>query len=350
MSFEREFQIAAQSGSHVLLTGPTGVGKSRLAAEIHARGPRAAGSFVTVNLATLHEGLFESELFGHERGAFTGADQRRAGRLEQARGGTVFLDEIGELPLRLQARLLEFLQLRTVRAIGSNEEQRLDVRVIAATHRDLRSEVEAGRFREDLLHRLRVVSLRLPSLAEQPERFDEIVHAQLDELSRSAGKSVRAIDAEAADRLESHDWPGNFRELRHVLEYAVAASEGGVIRVTDLPSWFLEDLACRQARAGVPLEVAEPRDYQETMGRFERDYLSRALARTGGRVSSTARDLRMSKTTLLRRMAALGLRPGMSATAGLHAATEPKTADFRQFPGSERIFEKGVAGAHGFQY
>lgn len=308
----REFNIACRSDTTVLITGPTGSGKTRLAQEIHSRSARKAAPFITINLATLHEGVLESELFGHERGAFTGADHRRPGRLEAAQGGTVFLDEIGELNPRLQARLLEFLQSRTIRAVGGNHEQRLELRIIAATHRDLASAVVAGTFREDLFHRLRVVSLALPSLAELDEDFDSIVHSVLAELSRAARKSIQALAPETANLLEAYPWPGNFRELRNVLEFAVLASQGGVLEPADLPGWFLKEggETRRKAFAPMPLRAAEASgspNYQAAMDRFEQEYLSTALLRTGGRVSQAARDIGMSKTTLLRRLQAFAI-------------------------------------------
>jgi DNA-binding NtrC family response regulator len=168
--------------------------------------------FVVVNLATLHDGTLESELFGRERGAYTGADTRRVGKLELAQGGTVFLDEIGELPLRLQARLLEFLQSRTICPMGSNRETKLDVRVIAATHQPLQRKVRDGAFREDLFHRLRVIEIGLPSLSDLGENFGEILHSVLASVCRS-GKQVLRIHPEVADRMEAYPWPGNFREL-----------------------------------------------------------------------------------------------------------------------------------------
>lgn len=301
----KDYRIACESEATVLITGPTGSGKTRLAKQIHQGGRRRNGPFVTVNLATLHEGVLESELFGHERGAFTGADQRRVGRLEAAQGGTVFLDEIGELSPRLQARLLEFLQSRTVRSVGGNHEQRLDVRVIAATHRDLAQAVAKGGFREDLFHRLRVVSLSLPALADREEDFDEIVHSVLEDVTQQTGKRIRSLAPELAELLEAYPWPGNFRELRNVLEYAVHANQGEILRAEDLPAWFLDEIARLRLGSGESLswEVAEGgSDYRSAMDRFERQFLVAALARTGGRISQAAREIGMSKTTLLRRL------------------------------------------------
>jgi DNA-binding NtrC family response regulator len=314
-SIERTVGLACGSKANVLITGATGTGKSLLARRIHDLGPRRDKPFVSVNLATLHEGLIESELFGHERGAFTGADQRRIGKLELASGGTVFLDEIGELTPRLQARMLEFLQSRTVFPVGSNRELKLDVRVIAATHRDLESGAAKGEFREDLFHRLRVLSIELPSLRERPDEFDFLMHACLEDAGRSTGKSVLRISEEVAQRLEAHDWPGNIRELRNVLEYAVLVCDGSELRVPDLPEWFLNPRRPRNPGAGA-LGVAEiplSFDFHASMAHFEREYLQRALKRYRGRINLTARQLSMSKTTLLRRLKALGIHEGQRA-------------------------------------
>lgn len=306
--------LATKTDATVLITGPTGSGKSRLAQEIHAGGARRHRPFITVNLATLHEGTLESELFGHERGAFTGAESRRQGRLEAANGGTVFLDEIGELPPRLQARLLEFLQTKTISPVGSNREVKLDVRVIAATNRDLKRSVASGEFRLDLFHRLRVISIELESIAERAADFDSFVHDCLEEICRGSGRTLLRISPEVADRLESHDWPGNFRELRNVLEYAVHSSSGPELIEADLPSWFGEKMPSGANPAGIPDFSAF--SYAEAIAQFERNYLEQALRRSRGRVNRTARAIQMNKTTLIRRMRAYGLYDAQKAAPG----------------------------------
>lgn len=309
----KSLEIAGRTDSTVLITGPTGSGKSRLAQEIHLSGRRSLRPFVTVNLASLHEGTLESELFGHERGAFTGAGQRRVGRIEMAQGGTLFLDEIGELTPLLQARLLEFMQSRTLTPVGSSRTQRLDVRVIAATHRDLARDVVAGRFREDLFHRLRVVTIALPGLGERAEEFDEILHACLEEVCAATDRSIRSLSAGVAEKFESYSWPGNIRELRNVLEYAVQAARQDEITLDDLPVWFVsrdsELIRTSEAESGalgnfqMPLTL----DFQATLARLEREYLVRALRRCRGRINHTARSIGLSKTTLIRRMRTYGL-------------------------------------------
>ncbi|OFZ83396.1 MAG: hypothetical protein A2583_08485 [Bdellovibrionales bacterium RIFOXYD1_FULL_53_11] len=297
------FNFAASSDVVVLITGPTGTGKTRLARMIHDASSRRDRPFVSVNLATLHEGTVESELFGHERGAFTGADGKRTGRLESANTGTVFLDEIGDLAPRLQARLLDFLQHRTIVPVGGNKEQRLDVRIIAATNHDLPSAVREGRFREDLFHRLRVIGIKMKSLYECPDGFDAIVHECLSEICFRAGKSVLRISEEFARRLEEYSWPGNIRELRNILEYAVLVCQGVELQAVHLPPWFGDIVSASDC-----LSVSNDGDFYTAIAGFERAFLERALKRFGWAINKTARGIGISKTTLLRRMKTLGLR------------------------------------------
>ncbi len=303
-------RIAHQSDANVLITGATGTGKTSLAKEIHLQSPRQNRPFVSVNLATLHEGTLESELFGHEKGAFTGADLRRVGRFEMAQGGTVFLDEVGELTPRLQARLLDFLQSKVINPVGSNREIRLDVRVIAATHKDLEKAVSQNEFRQDLFHRLRVISIHLKSLVERQDEFNEIVHYALEELVKTHQKSVHKISEEVAQKLESYPWPGNIRELRNVLEYAVLVCQGTEIVTTDLPVWFLQPSVSNpnsERLLGVA-EVPLTLDFQDTISRFEKEYLEKALFYFRGRVNRTARGIGLNKSTLVRRLQTYGIQ------------------------------------------
>ncbi len=269
-------RIAAKSEAPVLITGPTGSGKSSLSKLTHELSERKGKPFVTINLATLHEGTFEAELFGYEKGAFTGADQRRIGRLESAQGGTVFLDEIGELSPRLQTRLLEVLQSKIISPVGSNREIALDIRVIAATQKDLAQAISKGEFREDLFHRLRVIEIRLESLLERRDEFDEIVHESLNAICAKHDRSVLKISEQVAQKLENYNWPGNFRELRNVLEYAVLSSEASEIKERDLPDWFGESylsVATLASSVNAALGIAEfplTLDYQNSLTQFER--------------------------------------------------------------------------------
>jgi DNA-binding NtrC family response regulator len=308
------FRIAHESDSNILITGRTGTGKTSLAQKIHIKSERRFGPFVTVNLASLHEGTLESELFGHERGAFTGADRKRSGRLEMAHGGTVFLDEVGELSPRMQARLLEFLQSRTLSAVGSNREVHLNVRVIAATHRNLAQAVARGEFREDLFHRLRVVSIPLKCLRDRSAEFDSLVQTCLQEICTSSKRSLLSLSSAVAERLKAYDWPGNIRELRNVLEYSVRASEGVEITVNDLPDWLNQSEALsaeeklRDCAIFGVIEVPLTVDFHGTMRRVEKEYIARALQRNQGRINRTAGQIGLNKNTLLRRIRAYGIK------------------------------------------
>lgn len=314
-NFTKLIAVAQKSDATVMITGATGTGKSTLAQQIHQASGRSQKPFIVVNLASLHEGTIESELFGHERGSFTGADQKRIGRLELAQGGTVFLDEIGELPLRLQARLLDFIQSRKITPVGSNREVQLDVRVIAATHRDIWVSAAKGEFREDLLHRLCVISIHLSSLKDRADDLGDLIHGCLDEFSKKISKPVYRLSSAVAEIFETYAWPGNLRELRNVIEYAVLVCEDAEITVADLPGTFTQRNSQVQNRdtahfpypifatAEVPLTL----NYQETLGRFEREYLEKALRRNAGRINRTAHQIGINKTTLLRRIKAYGI-------------------------------------------
>lgn len=308
-NFEKLVKLASKTAVSVLILGPTGSGKTRLAKRMHEESPRATRPFVTVNLAVLHEGTLEAELFGHERGAFTGADTQRKGRLAHAQGGTVFLDEIGELSPKLQVRLLDFLQFGTVTPLGSHQSQKLDVRVIAATNRNLQEEVKAGRFREDLFHRLRVIEIKLPSLLERRESFNEIVHDLIEELSETHQKKILNLTEEAAARMETYDWPGNIRELKSALEYAVIHTQDASIKTEDFPDWIpiceeteKATLTLDAALMGLPL--------REAVDAFEKAYLLKVLERSGGGLSATARLTSLPRATLLRRLRYFGLHYG----------------------------------------
>ncbi len=283
---------AAASGATVLLLGESGTGKEVLARSIHAWSERAEGPFVAVNCAALSETLLESELFGHEKGAFTGATVRKEGRLEAARGGTLFLDEIGDTTPAFQVKLLRVLQERTFERVGGNRSIETDLRVVAATNRDLKKLVEEGGFREDLFYRLNVIALTLPPLRERPRDVQALAEAFL---AGFAGSAVRLSGA-ALDALRAYDWPGNARELRNVVERAVVLSEGDEILPADLSPELFESAA------------AGPGDsFHERVADFRRRVLVEALAESGGNQTRAAEKLGLQRTYLARLVKKYGI-------------------------------------------
>src|SRR3989442_11565603 len=248
---------AAGSDVTVLLTGESGTGKNVLASAIHAWSPRQQGAFVTVACTTLAEHLLESELFGHVKGAFTGAWKDKPGRLEAAERGTVFLDEVGDLPLELQGKLLRFLEQHRFERVGGSETIEVDARVLAATHRDLEAEVAAGRFREDLFFRLNVITIRLPALRERPEDVPALTDHVLTTLCTRHRRAALRLAPEARRALHAYRWPGNVRELLNALERAVVLSRGDVIQAEDLPDRLLAPQGAGGA-AGPPAAPPPP--------------------------------------------------------------------------------------------
>jgi DNA-binding NtrC family response regulator len=282
-------QIAAVAGSEatVLLMGESGTGKELAARAIHWNGPRRARPFVAVNCAAIPDTLLESELFGHEKGAFTGADRRRRGLFAEASGGTLFLDEIADMSLALQAKLLRALQDKIVRPVGGNEETRLDVRVISATNRDLSRRVRDGTFREDLYYRLAVIPIRLPSLRERKEDITLLAQHFLERAAAGLGKPALRFTEDATSWLVEQAWPGNVRQLENVVERAATLAKEATITSADLTMDF-----------SIPGEAGDrPRP---TLGEIERQYIDRVLAETKGDKNAAARILGVSVRTLQR--------------------------------------------------
>ncbi len=284
---------AAEYKSTVLLTGESGTGKEVLARAIHAQSPRRSEAFVAVNCAAIPENLLESELFGHVRGAFTGADRARRGLFLEADGGTLFLDEIGELPPPLQAKLLRVLQEEEVRPVGDPKSRRIDVRVIAATARDLPEEVRTGRFREDLFYRLHVLPIHVPPLRERRADIPLLLDHFLARFSASLGKPIRALDDDALEKLVAYAWPGNVRELENVIERAVILSRSDRIGVQELPASVTAPAGATAAASSQALTLREARRASET------DAIRRALSATGGNRTHAARLLGISHRALL---------------------------------------------------
>jgi len=274
----------------VLVTGESGAGKELVARRLHARSPRVKGPFVALNAAALPETLAESELFGAEKGAFTGAEQARAGRFEEASGGTLFLDEVGELPAALQAKLLRVLEERVVRRLGGSRELPVDVRLVAATNRDLSRESESGSFRQDLFFRLAVVVVHVPPLRDRPGDVPLLARHFAVRLAARHGVKTPELADDALAALAGHDWPGNVRELKNVLERAVVVRGGEPIRAADLG-------LVASSSAASPLDRAHR----------EREALLAALRRTGGRREEAARLLGISVRTLYYRLKQWGI-------------------------------------------
>jgi len=323
--FRRMDRLAA-SDVTVLIHGESGTGKELVARAIHQESGRRGGAFVALNCAAIPESLQESELFGHEKGAFTGAAEQRKGRFEQADQGTLLLDEIGELSLSLQAKLLRVIQERSFQRIGGSAEIRSDFRLLAATHRDLRKEVEAGKFREDLYFRVAVVELEVPPLRERNDDVRLLAEYFLAELNRQNGSEL-SLSPDTLDAFASYRWPGNVRELKNVLQRAVVFSENDLINPEDLPEEIRKapftpppdsgrkrnSLAAPRGRAfgehtndgDVPRDV--PLD-SLNLEVSERITISRALEATGGNVPEASRRLGISKPTLYRKLKKYGLR------------------------------------------
>jgi len=314
--FVRVARRLVRGDSALLILGETGVGKERLARSSHSESRRSSGPFITVNCGALPESLLESELFGHEEGAFTGATRARRGYFELAHRGTIFLDEIGEMPLHLQVKLLRVLEDRRLQRVGGERPLEVDVRVIAASNRDLKAEMEANRFRADLYFRLAVVTLTVPPLRERREDIPELARVFLDRFRRQLGRSVTRIRPEAMEALLRYDWPGNVRELMNVIERAVLLSTGPEIDLADLrgEEWSGGEQPSEPSSEGPgqapdPLlerPLAEAR--REVLDDFERRYLRRLLQDSGGRVGDAAKRAGVNPRSLFALLKRHGLR------------------------------------------
>jgi DNA-binding NtrC family response regulator len=279
-----------------LITGETGTGKELLAHAMHDRSQRSSGPFVAFSCANLPDTLIDDELFGHERGAFTGAEALRRGRFETANGGTLFLDEIGDLPLALQSRLLRVLQDRSFERLGGSGTVSVDFRLICATHRDLEAMVGEGTFREDLFYRLNVVQLRMPPLRDRRDDIDLLAKSFLEWFASKFSKDVTGFSAAALNALAEYDWPGNVRELENVVQRAVVLAETSTVELTDLPAEVSGAVHCRLETEG---------HYDTEVREFKRRLIMRMLRVCGGNKSEAARSLHMARPYLHRLIASL---------------------------------------------
>ncbi|PIE17050.1 MAG: sigma-54-dependent Fis family transcriptional regulator [Proteobacteria bacterium] len=293
-TFFRMLQRVARADATVLIRGETGTGKELVARALHQLSPRAERPFAALNCATLTSELLASELFGHVRGAFTGAVRDRQGLFAQGDGGTVFLDEVAEIDLEIQARLLRVLQERTFVPLGGTQPRSVDVRVVSATHTSLRLHVERRRFREDLMYRIRVVPLFLPPLRERPEDIEALIWHFIDELNSRGLREVDGLDSQTMEAMKGYLWPGNIRELLNAVEHAFAIGEGPIITLDELPP---------ELRGEELPESASDRSERE----LERVRIVEALAEAGGKKGRAAEVLGMSRSTLWRKMREHGL-------------------------------------------
>ncbi len=295
----RNIEKVAPSDATVLLMGESGTGKELIARALHQLNPRSAKRFVAINCAAIPENLLESELFGYEKGAFTGASKQTRGKIEFADGGTFFLDEVGDLPVSLQAKLLRFLQERVIERVGGREEIPVDVRVVCATHQNLKKLIESGRFREDLYYRLSEIVISIPPLRERPGDAALLAHAFLQKFSRQEGRSNLRFAPDALEAVESHLWPGNVREMENCIKRAVIMAEGSRIGA--------DDLGLEKA-----VGEAEPFNLRQIRDKAEREVIARVLSRVNGNIVNAAELLGVSRPTLYDLMNRHGLRPADS--------------------------------------
>ncbi len=292
----RTIEKVAPSDASVLLLGESGTGKEVLARGLHELSPRVKERFVAINCAAIPENLLESELFGYEKGAFTGAAKQTIGKIEYASHGTLFLDEIGDLPMSLQAKLLRFLQERVIERLGGRGEIPVDVRVVAATHQNLEELIKEGRFREDLFYRLSEISVRIPPLHERQGDLSLLAHAFLERYAQTQGRALRGFSPEAIHAIEAHAWPGNVREMENTIKRAVIMSDG--------PHISQEDLGL----ATPPSQESEPLNLRQVREEAERGAVLKAMGRSNGNVAHAAEMLGISRPTLYDLMNRFGLK------------------------------------------
>jgi two-component system nitrogen regulation response regulator NtrX len=298
-----QVEIAAPTNGRVLIYGENGTGKELVARNIHQLSRRRNGPFIEVNCAAIPEELIESELFGHQKGAFTGAVMDKPGRFEQASGGTIFLDEIADMSLKTQAKVLRVLQEQVMERVGGTQRIRVDVRVLAATNKDLPAEIRAGRFREDLYFRLNVIPIFVPALRDRRDDIPLLAEHFMALMAAEYGRRPKRLAPEAVARVQQYAWPGNVRELRNIIERLMIMVPGDTITAQDLAFLGHDDLKEPVVASEPSLPLAEARE------RFERDYILRALAAQHGNISRTADVLGVERSNLYKKMRAFGIGP-----------------------------------------
>jgi DNA-binding NtrC family response regulator len=301
-------QVAAADVT-VLIHGESGTGKELLAREMHERSPRKKAAFVAVNCAALPDTLIESELFGHEKGAFTGASEQRKGKFELAHGGTLFLDEIGDMNPLTQAKVLRAIEERRIERLGGSASIACDVRLISATHKDLSTEVEAGHFRQDLFYRLKVVTLDIPPLRQHREDLPLLIQSFVSMFAARHKKPDLSLSSEALERLSEHLWPGNVRELRNVIEGCVVLNRSGTIQASDLPVEVRLPVRAGSLNVSVAAGAQSFLDlpYKEAKRKFEVDYIAARLQENNGNVSRTAVQIGLHRQSLQQKLRELGI-------------------------------------------
>jgi len=314
----------------VLIRGESGTGKELVAKAIHFNSARKDQKFVAINCSAIPENLFESELFGHEKGSFTGADQRKIGKFQYAEGGTLFLDEVGDMPLLMQAKLLRVLQEKTFTPVGANRELEANVRIIAATNRPLEKMIEEGSFREDLFYRLSVIPMLLPALRERKDDIEHLVNMFINKFNKAHNRSVLGVTAEVMSCFKKYAWPGNIRELENVMEYAFVLETSNKIHMNSLPEKILKTLGIQienlsdethdeevtldsdaqsEHEAPTSVEVSGELDFGKHKELFEKEFIIKALKTFKGRINQTALHANIPKKTLLRKIEKYGINP-----------------------------------------
>ncbi|MBP1752800.1 MAG: two component, sigma54 specific, transcriptional regulator, Fis family [Geobacteraceae bacterium] len=309
MKLMEQIKLVAPTNASVLITGENGTGKELVARSIHYQSLRQGKPFVEVNCAAIPEELIESELFGHEKGAFTGAVAQKKGRFDLADGGTIFLDEIGDMSLKTQAKVLRILQERKFERVGGTKTIEVDVRVIAATNKILEDEIRAGNFREDLFYRLNVVPFTVPPLRERKEDIPLLTEQFLQKYCHTEGREIKTVAPETMELMKNYDWPGNVRELKNIIERLVIMTPGLSIRAADLPSYMSEAVDNRVGSAPKFENVLDFNTLREAREEFEKEFILQKLEENNWNVSKTAEIIELERSNLYRKMKSYGIDP-----------------------------------------